>query len=249
MSSLTDFVSTIGNDKLEEIKAAARPPGKAPLWIGRYCDDEQMAEIYYRLIIRADSPAEIVRVVRDLWGIQTHWNIDVFLSGLRVFKKRMSNEVSRFKDEAKKHKRTKEVKEVTKRLNQLTAKVDALGHLGYAIELQMKRLMMGHEIEVKGHMPMKFVDTMQTTLNEMLKNYVQLAIKTGILDSVPNEININLQARSNLVLEKYIGNDGNRMLRAADNFLKAIEAKCVALEQDPQTGEYREIEETNAARE
>jgi len=50
------------------------------------------------------------------------------------------------------------------------------------------------------------------------------------------------ERKSKLALEKYIGNDGNRMLRAADNFLKAIEEKCVALEQDPETGEYREVE-------
>jgi hypothetical protein len=59
---------------------------------------------------------------------------------------------------------------------------------------------------------------------------------------VPSNDYIDIAAferRSKLVLENYIGNDGSKMIRSADKLLKALEAKCVTMEMDEESGRYK----------
>ena len=49
------------------------------------------------------------------------------------------------------------------------------------------------------------------------------------------------ERRSNLVLEKYVKDDSSKMIRSADKLLKALEAKCVTMELDPETGRYETV--------
>ena len=49
------------------------------------------------------------------------------------------------------------------------------------------------------------------------------------------------ERRSKIVLDRYIGNDGQKMVRAAQAFLEGIEKKCVKMNLNPETGEYEKV--------
>lgn len=232
------FAEIIGPEKIRELREAAAPPTKKPLWIARYCDDDQIAELYYRMIEKNESVSTLARVARDIWNVQPHWDIKSLVSGLRVWRKRIATDL----DENIAVQKTPTEKDkaiaLRKRQRNLTSNLDALGRLGYAIELQTERMMMGHEIEMKAKTPLKFVDQIMTGLNDMVHNYVTLAMKTGAINSAPSELNINLKSKSDFVLQHYVANDGQKMIKAADKLLTALKEKCVKLELDPETGQY-----------
>lgn len=232
------FAEIIGPEKIRELREAAAPPTKKPLWVARYCDDDQIAELYYRMIEKNESVSTLARVARDIWNVQPHWDIKSLVSGLRVWRKRIATDL----DENIAVQKTPTEKDkaiaLRKRQRNLTSNLDALGRLGYAIELQTERMMMGHEIEMKAKTPLKFVDQIMTGLNDMVHNYVTLAMKTGAINSAPSELNINLKSKSDFVLQHYVANDGQKMIKAADKLLTALKEKCVKLELDPETGQY-----------
>lgn len=53
--------------------------------------------------------------------------------------------------------------------------------------------------------------------------------------------NAQFERRSKLVLDKFVGNDGSKMIRSADKLLKALEAKCVTMELDEESGRYERV--------
>ena len=232
------FTQIIGPEKVRELREAAAPPTKKPLWVARYCDDDQLAELYYRMIEKGESVTTLAKVARDIWNIQPHWDIKSMIAGLNTWKKRISTDLDQ--NIAIQRTPTEKDKAVAlkKRQRVLTSNLDALGRLGYAIELQTERMIMGHEIEMKAKTPLKFVDQIMTGLNDMIQNYVTLAIKTGAINSAPSELNINLKSKSDFVLQHYVANDGQKMIKAADKLLTALKEKCVKLELDPETGQY-----------
>jgi hypothetical protein len=59
---------------------------------------------------------------------------------------------------------------------------------------------------------------------------------------VPSNDYIDIAAferRSKLVLEKFVKDDGSKMIRSADKLLKALEARCVKMEIDEESGRYK----------
>lgn len=232
------FAEIIGPEKIRELREAAAPPTKKPLWVARYCDDDQIAELYYRMIEKNESVSTLARVARDIWNVQPHWDIKSLVSGLRVWRKRIATDLDENITVQKTPTEKDKAIALRKRQRNLTSNLDALGRLGYAIELQTERMMMGHEIEMKAKTPLKFVDQIMTGLNDMVHNYVTLAMKTGAINSAPSELNINLKSKSDFVLQHYVANDGQKMIKAADKLLTALKEKCVKLELDPETGQY-----------
>jgi len=238
MSQISSFVEIIGREKLKELREAAAPEGKKRLWLSKYCDDDQLAELYYRIFERHDDLAELARVARDLWGIQPHWNLKSFVAGLKTWRKRLATDIDAVAITQKDPTDKQKVMELRKRQRALTAKLDALGRLGYAIELQTERMAMGHEIELRAKTPMKFMDTVMDTLNKMVENYITLAIKTGAMNAAPSEININLKEKSDFVLTHIIGDDGPSMLKVADKFLTKLKEAAVTMVWDEETQRY-----------
>ena len=53
--------------------------------------------------------------------------------------------------------------------------------------------------------------------------------------------NAQFERRSKLVLEEYVKDDGSKMIRSADKLLKALEAKCVTMELDEESGRYERV--------
>lgn len=232
------FTQIIGSEKLKELREAAAPAGKKPLWLARYCDDDQLAELYYRIFERQDSILDLAKIARDVWNIQPHWEIKSFTRGLTTWKKRLSTELDIHIAKQKTPTEKSKALALRRRQRVLTSNLDALGRLGYAIELQTERMVMAHEIELRAKTPMKFMDTIMGHLNEMISTYVTLAMKTGTINTAPSEVNINLKAKSDFVLQHYVANDGQKMIKAADKLLTALKDKCIKLELDPETGQY-----------
>lgn len=236
--AIKTFAQVIGPEKIRELREAAAPPTKKPLWIARYCDDDQIAELYYRMIEKRESIQTLAKVARDIWNIQPHWDLKSMVAGLRSWKKRISSELDEHIAIQKTPTDRDRALALKKRQRVLASNLDALGRLGYAIELQTERMVMGHEIEMKAKTPLKFVDQIMSGLNDMIQNYVTLAVKTGAINSAPSELNINLKSKSDFVLQHYVANDGQKMIKAADKLLTALKEKCVKLELDPETGQY-----------
>jgi len=232
------WAKLIGGHKLGELRAAAHPEGKKGLWMSKWLDDEQFAEIYVRIFENNEDMRDIARMVRDEWGIQRHWDLKDFVKGLVKWKHRLDSTMSKAMEAQVDEDGQKQVAKARKKLQECYAKVDALGRLGFAIELQTKRLLMAHEREDKVNYPMELTDKIQANLTDMCKNYVKLAIKTGAIDGVASEVNVNLNAESELVLKHVIGGDGNKMVKAARTFLRTAVAKCIPMELDEETGEY-----------
>jgi hypothetical protein len=53
--------------------------------------------------------------------------------------------------------------------------------------------------------------------------------------------NAEFDRRSKLVLDKFVGDDGDKLIRSADKLLKALEAKCVKMELDEESGRYKVV--------
>lgn len=232
------FAQLVGDEKLQELRAAAAPSGKKTLWMARYCDDDQMAELYYRLFERHDDILDLAKIARDVWNIQPHWEIKSLAAGLKTWRRRLSTELDSYIDKQKTPTDKSKAMALKKKQRVLSSNLDALGRLGYAIELQTERMVMAHDIELRAKTPMKFMDQIMGGLNDMIQNYVTLAMKTGAINTAPSEVNINLKAKSDFVLQHYVANDGQKMIKAADKLLTALKDKCVKLELDPATGQY-----------
>lgn len=234
-----DWIELIGKQKLHDIREAAYPPHKKPLWMIKLLDDQQLAEVYYRVFEMGESLEEIALLIRGKWGIQPKWKRHQFTRGLQVWKDRLDTDYSKAKTEVKDSpKEEKKIERVKSRAQEFFAKVDALGRLGAAIDVQTERLIMIHERELSIKTPLKMTDSIQANLTSMVQTYIMMSIKTGVLDGVPDELNVNFKAQADVVLEHGIKGDGNRIVRIAQKFLEQAAQHVVHMTMNEETGQY-----------
>ncbi len=74
------------------------------------------------------------------------------------------------------------------------------------------------------------------TRAQLKKEALKDSPQTSIDDS--NEMD---ERRSKIILDRYIGNDGQKMARAAHAFLEELSKKCVTMNLNPETGEYEKV--------
>jgi len=242
-TTITGWVKLVGENKVQELKAAAFPPTGKPLWLYKYLDDEQIAEIFFRIFEREEPLKAIAKCVRDQWGIQKHWPLQNFTRGMDRWIDILKNDYydvllnPRVPDKIKK-KAKKEKKEAYK----LFEKLDILGRLGYAIELQTDRLNMIHNFEKKAKHVQKHTDVIATNLSKMAMRYVDIAVKTGVLSGVPSEVNVNLQGKAEFVHAEFIAGDATKWVKAAQDFLSLAEKKAINMGKGKRGEAYRMIE-------
>jgi hypothetical protein len=86
-----------------------------------------------------------------------------------------------------------------------------------------------------------------TALSNLSKTRAPME-KDSLKDSPQSPIKESTESEeklSKLVLDRYIGNDGQKMARAAQAFLMGLEKKCVTMNLNPDTGEYEKVEKLN----
>lgn len=241
---ITDWIQLIGDVKIEELRAAAiSEKKKKRLWINRYCDDEQVAELYIRIFTYNEPTKKLAKLARDVWGIKPNWKLQQFERGLERWIDRIKTTLLEAKRAAETPTELRKVAVAEDKLKTLYAKIDALGVLGGAIQIQAERLMFIHEKEknMERVAPFKLTDTIQRTLTHQVETYMQLAMKTGALDSVPDEVNINLKMRADTVHDAFVNRDGKRMADIADKFLQRIEQEALSCRFDRETGTYKVV--------
>jgi hypothetical protein len=239
--NIKTWVQLIGEDKIVELRNAAAPLNKKPLWIATYCDDEQMAEIYYRIFERGEDLKEIAKMARNMWGIRKDWQLQDFVRGMERWKQRLMTPMSSFILGKKNPEERRKAKKFKKKQHRVFKKLDALGTLGYAIKVQVERLAITHAREKAAKMPLEIVEGIQKNLTEMINSYVTLGVKTGLMDGVPAEYNVNLKAQSDAVLTHVVGDYGPRMIRGAQKFLEAMSQRAEVIDMDLETGKILSI--------
>ena len=238
-SAVQNWSETISNRKMTDIRAAACPPGQAALWLHKHLDDNQLAELYFRVFERNEPFDEVARIARDAWGVKPNWEIRDFRKGLEKWKAALTTTFKDYIDTAETPKEVAQAKNKLDTSKKLYKDLDVLEKLAYAIEVNSSRLEMAHSRELMAKIPLRITDEVTRTLSELCRNYTYVAAQTGVVDGSVSEFNINFKAKADFVLDKYVGNDANKMIRAATEFIQGIEKKCITLNLDPDTQEYK----------
>lgn len=238
-----DWVKIVGKGRIKQLREAAISSKlKRPLWISTYLNDSQIAEVYYRIFEKNESLESVAKKVKLVWGVQPSWTIQQFVRGLETWKNRLATKVTDVKEVVKEHKDKVALKKVRDKLEDLNREVNALGMLGYAIEVQAERIQMFREFENKRNMPVSATDQALKTFRELCDTYGNMAVRLGVLEGAPTEINVNLQAKGQVIFDKVIGDDGSRLITCGNKLLQRLEEHCVLMEQDDK-GEFVEVKE------
>jgi len=237
--NLEGWVETISEGMRKALRQAACPPGQATLWLHKELDDGQLAELYFRMFKRNEDFRDIAFMVKNDWGKKPKWQLRDFVPGLKKWKEALSTTFSEYMDMAETPKSLEKIKDRQKVQKKLSEELDIMEKLAYAIEVNSTRLQMAHERELMAKIPLRITDEVTRTLGALCANYAAVAVKTGVIEQAPSELNINFKAKADMVLERYIGNDGTKMIKAANAFLEGLHEKCVTMNLDPETGEYK----------
>jgi len=85
--------------------------------------------------------------------------------------------------------------------------------------------------------------------------YGNMAVKTGVLEGVPSEVNVNLKGQADIVFSGLVQNDGTKFIQAGNKLLTELEKHCISMVMDTKTGNYiedkgrREITDVDMAEE
>ena len=248
--ALTGWVKLVGEDQIRQLREACISENGKVLWIHKYLDDEQIAELYFRLLERNEDQKKLSKVVRDDWGILPHWPLQNFYKGMKKWVKRLETDYHNLSRSSTTTPKLKyQANKKRKEAHKLFKRLDILGRLGYAIELQTDRLNMIHQMEKDRGLPSKHTDVIQSTLSKMGARYIDAAIKTGVLAGVPHEVNVNLQAKSELVHAELIAGDGQKWGRAAQDFLDKMEQHVIEMGKNTGAKEYKMITDESSTEE
>jgi hypothetical protein len=254
--SLPNWVQLVGKGRVKQLRdAAISTKKKKLLWITKYLDDNQIAELYYRVFENGEPLKKVARMVRRDWQVKPAWKLQQFVRGLETWKERLSTTLSVTKELAITPEDKKQIAKAEQAIAKLHGDVDVMKVLGGAIQMEAERIadLRAYEISIwerqkelakaKGipapRMPVfTELDRMMVTLNTLCGQYSFVAMKTGATQVVPDEINVNIKAKSDFVLEHYVGRDGDRMKRAALRFLELAEQQAIDYSIDEKTGRF-----------
>jgi hypothetical protein len=238
--NIKTWVELVGEGQLLQIKEACHPPKKKPLWLIKHLDNEQLAEVCYRMFEKEEDLRAIAKMVRDEWGINPSgkWQLQDYTRGMEQLKRRLATPMSKHIMGKRNPEEKRKAKALKKKHLRIFKKLDPLGRLGWIVEQQTKRYAMARVKEKALKMPLDITDTIAANLTTQIRTYAEMGIKLGLLQGVPEEINVNLKAKADLVMAHFIAGDGQKMIRAANSYLEDMAGQCVDLEIDSETGEF-----------
>lgn len=232
------WVETVSPDFVRKLREATQPEGQASLWLNKMLNDGQLIELYFRIFKHNEDLRDIAFMVKKDWDIKTKWQVRDFIPGLKKWRDALSNTFSEYKDLTDTKDAIEKIERRQEVQKKLSKELNILDKLAYAVELNYKRLQMIHDRELQAKIPLRMADDITKTFAYICSAYTEAAVKTGVIEQQPSEININLKRQSDIVLRDYIGEDGNKMVKAAHTFLENISKKCITMNLNKDTGEY-----------
>lgn len=240
MQSMEDKVQAGLSDVklISTLRLTVKPPGKKGTWL-QLLNDRQLLGMYYRMQA-GKTPTELARLAQNDWGIKRQADFKSMARGVREFRDRTLGEVSLVGSDG-----TKQAIELSqsllKKARAATEKIDALGVLGRAINIQAARIEALHEAELRS-LPFKHTDGAMRTLGELIGLYVKLQIDLGLIQAQPHEFNLSVQ-HSFTKIQDGLEGKGPAAANALGRFLQWAEKESVHMKLDPDTGAYVPVHE------
>jgi hypothetical protein len=129
------------------------------------------------------------------------------------------------------------IEELSKRAKAVTERTHTLEYLAKAVVYQFERVQTLVQRE-KTSIPFKFTDKAMSTLTDMVDKLTRLQIELGLLDSRPNEWNVNVQHKFAGMMKHTIGKDSEKVTAAIGKFVELLDQKSLTMKIDPETGSY-----------
>lgn len=213
---------------LKRLREIVKPPGKKGTWL-RKLNDKRLAEVFLRLKM-GQSAFRIAQIAQREWHIMTTSNTGSLCRALYVFAKKSLGEM---KADAVKGGNSKEIKDQNLTLGRrgklLNEKLDGMQRLAWLIERQTERFELSLALEQKTKMPMKHTDVVVKRLGELLNNYIEFAIRLGLIDAKPPELNLNVKHMFDGLVGQ-LGDDGQRVISAGQRFLELAAENSVTMD-------------------
>jgi len=219
-------VEVTGASIVKRLRRIAQPPGRKGTWL-RLLSDRQLTEIFHRLR-RGQTPAHIMRIVRNEWGIME-----------KSSNKSMRRALAKFRDQAigqinvemvDPNKPPEDKKVIRKLKDKIKDKLDGMGRLRWLIEIQSERIELYRSTEKKTNVPLKSTDRSVKILGELLNQYVCRCMELGLLDAPPSEFNLNVKHRFDGLMKHTVGDGGVAMIEATSTFLAEAEKSALTME-------------------
>lgn len=211
---------------MNRLRESVQPPGKKGTWL-RCLSDKHLAEVY-QLLRMTISPLKIAKKAQKEW----HVMLDSSPKSLARAILQFSNDVIKG-DLTSTSAQTPEEKDalwmLRKKGRRILEKFDALGTMRWALDEQATRFALLREREDQLKMPLKMTEKTYKELREGLRDYLEIAIRLGILDAKPSEVSLTLKHTFQGLQDSVLTNDGLKMIEATNELVKRIEGDAVLL--------------------
>jgi hypothetical protein len=233
--TIKDLVEAAGPRTIKKLRDAVQPPGKKGTWL-RFCDNNQLAEIYFRL--KKGTPGlQIVKTAQKQWKIKPKSSPKSLLRGVIKFKNDVVGEIERGDPTW-----DKESKALTdslmKRGKKISEKLDGLEELAWLIQTQKDRLQAVIEREHKISVPFAFTDKTVETLNKLIDSFLSWQVKLGLIDETPSEVHLKWQNSFSGLMEHTVKSDGQKLANMTNRVIKALDQKALTFIKDEE-GRYK----------
>jgi len=203
---------------LKRLREIVSPPGKKGTWL-RKLNNRRLAEVYMRLRM-GQSAFKIAQIAQREWNIMPKSSTRSLCRAVYMFAKEAIGEIKAGAVEgAHREEIQKQNAALEKRSRRLNEKLDGMQRLAWLIERQTERFEMALGLEKKTKMPMKQTDVIVKRLVELLDKYLDFAIKLGLIDSKPPELNLNVKHMFDGLVGQF-GDDGQKVVTAGYRFLE-----------------------------
>lgn len=214
---------------LKRLRSIVDPPGLKGTWL-KHLNDRQLLEIYHRL--NMGQPAyRIVKIVQQDWQLQRTSSIKSLTRAVRAFRDQAVGEIKAIAAGRGTKQELTVSKELEGKVKRVGGRINALAKLSWLIGIQEERVEMLYNKE-KMSLPFKHTDGTVRTMLDLLREYVEMSIKLGVIDEMPKEFSVKVQHEFSKVLSTTVGTGGAKVVDALGRFLELAQEHSQKLVMD-----------------
>jgi len=228
------FIEAADEGMIKKLRLAVQPPGKRGSWL-KHLSDSRLVEVFFRLSNGA-SPYGVAAMAQTDWGVEPKSEVKSLSRAVYKFRDKTVGDIQIAKMSVP-AKDKGQVEEMSKRARKITENTHTIEYLAKAVVYQFERVetLVARE---KTSIPFKFTDKAMSTLTDMVDKLTRLQIELGLLDSRPNEWNLNVQHKFAGMMQHTIGKDSEKVTAAIGKFVELLDKKALTMKIDPETGSY-----------
>jgi hypothetical protein len=233
-----------GPELVKRLRDVVRPSGKKATWM-QHLTDKQLVEVYHRLR-QGQSDYKVARIVQTDWGMMRESEQKSLCRAIRAFRNEVLGELDI------PEKSSQAVKDAAahghKKAKFIGGKINAYGTMCWLMQTQLERVNMLYERE-KVSLPFKHTGADMRLAMEMVAEVFKMQKDLGIIDQVPQELNIQATHLFGGIMQHVVGDGANKMVSTLERFVNLIEENSQTLRMDPVTGTYQLEDKTEAKEE